>query len=109
MESGSPRILQMMNKGYTPSQLLDFWMCIKSIYERELSTDIIAGFPTETYEDINLTIDLITKLQPKNIRIHTYQNSPFIPASKYKQLSKMQKDEHYEIYKRELKNITHIL
>lgn len=109
IETGSPRLLYMMNKGYAVSELLKFWKEIQSIYYRELSTDIIVGFPTETYEDIEATLKLVSQLKPKEVRIHGYQNSSFVPSNKYPQLSQEKIEEHYEIYSRQLKKITNII
>lgn len=109
IETGSPRLLYMMNKGYEILELLNFWKEVQSMYFRKLSTDIIAGFPTETYEDIELTLDVVGKLKPKEVRIHKYQNSYFVPSNKYEQLSQEKIQEHYEIYKHQLKKITKIL
>lgn len=103
IETGSPRLLAMMNKGYTIPQLLTFCSEIQEKYPKSLVTDIIAGFPTETYEDIELTIQILEKLKPEEVRVHKYQNSPFVPASKFEQLTKEEINEHYEIYRKALK------
>lgn len=60
VQSGSDRILDLMNRNYTASHYLNLVNKIKySIPEAALSTDIIAGFPTETDDDHNLTLELL--------------------------------------------------
>lgn len=103
IETGSPRLLSMMDKGYKIPDLLSFMSEVNELYPKELSTDIIVGFPTETYEDIELTIKLIDILRPKDLFIRTYQNSPYIPSGKYDQLTNEEINEHYNIYVKELK------
>ena len=96
----------MMNKGYALSDLLKFWDEINELYQKRLHTDIIVGFPTETYKDIELTLQLLYTLRPESILIHKYQNSSYItPSSKYDQLTDAEIDEHYDIYAKELKLI----
>jgi tRNA-2-methylthio-N6-dimethylallyladenosine synthase len=60
VQSGSDRILTMMNRSYNVGHYLDL---VKRIRETipgvSLSTDIIAGFPTETVDDHKQTLDLI--------------------------------------------------
>ena len=63
-QSGSNRILQLMNRGYTREHYLKKIEKIKNtLKEYSLSTDIIAGFPTETEEDHKQTLDLIKEVR----------------------------------------------
>lgn len=60
VQSGSNRILQLMNRGYTVEQYLKRVERIRSVMpECALSTDIIAGFCTETEEDHQATLELL--------------------------------------------------
>lgn len=63
-QSGSDRILDLMNRSYTREHYLDL---IKRIRERipgvALSTDIIAGFPTETGEEHLMTLSLLEEVR----------------------------------------------
>ncbi len=103
IETGSPRLLSMMNKGYTIPDLLTFLDEINEFYPKKLSTDIIVGFPTETYKDIELTMRFLDILRPEFLILRKYQNSPYIPSSKYNQLSEEEINEHYDTYVNELK------
>lgn len=104
IETGSPRLLSMMNKGYTIPELVEFWNEVQEKYPKVLDTDIIVGFPTETYEDIDLTLELLEKLKPDRVQLHIYQNSFLVPSSKFEQLPNEVIRDHYKVYKRELKD-----
>jgi len=64
LQSGSDRILKKMNRKYTSQ---DYLKLVERINERiedvSLSTDIIVGFPTETREDFERTLDMMKKVE----------------------------------------------
>lgn len=63
VQSGSDRILRLMNRHYTRAYYLDLVHKMKEkIPDLSLSTDIIVGFPGETEEDFHETIDLIDEV-----------------------------------------------
>ena len=63
VQSGSNRILQLMNRTYTVKQYLSLVDRIRfAIPGATLSTDIIAGFPTETEDDHKQTLEVIQKI-----------------------------------------------
>ena len=60
VQSGSDRILELMNRTYTIDHYLNLLeKARKIIPEVSFSTDIISGFPTETYEDHVKTLDVM--------------------------------------------------
>lgn len=64
VQSGSDRILQLMNRTYTAAEYRDLVRRIRrAIPNVSLSTDIIAGFPTETEEDHRMTMELIQEME----------------------------------------------
>ncbi len=64
LQSGSNRILKLMNRGYTREQYRDLVYYIKDrIPGAAVTTDIIVGFPGETEEDFRDTLDLIQELR----------------------------------------------
>lgn len=64
VQSGSDRILALMNRTYTTKEYLSLVRQIRSIIRGvSLSTDIIAGFPTETADDHRKTLELISDVR----------------------------------------------
>jgi tRNA-2-methylthio-N6-dimethylallyladenosine synthase len=75
VQSGSDRILELMNRKYTTNHYLNLVHKIKeAIPEIGLSTDIIAGFPTETEDDHKQTLDLLQEVEFDNA--FTFKYSP---------------------------------
>ena len=62
VQSGSNKILKLMGRRYTKESYLELINKIKSsIPNCSITTDIIVGFPNETEEDFNETLDLVNK------------------------------------------------
>jgi tRNA-2-methylthio-N6-dimethylallyladenosine synthase len=63
-QSGSDKILEMMNRKYTAKEYEDLFYKIKErIPDCAVTTDIIVGFPGEQEEDFNKTLELVRKLR----------------------------------------------
>jgi tRNA-2-methylthio-N6-dimethylallyladenosine synthase len=64
VQSGSDRILELMNRTYDRKHYLELVRKIReTIPGVSLSTDIIAGFPTETEEDHKMTLSLLEEVR----------------------------------------------
>jgi tRNA-2-methylthio-N6-dimethylallyladenosine synthase len=64
VQSGSNRILKLMNRTYTIEHYLGLIEKAKKIIPGvSFSTDIISGFPTETYEDHVMTLDILREVK----------------------------------------------
>jgi tRNA-2-methylthio-N6-dimethylallyladenosine synthase len=64
VQSGSDRILELMNRTYNRKHYLELVRKIReTIPGVSLSTDIIAGFPTETEEDHKMTLSLLEEVR----------------------------------------------
>jgi tRNA-2-methylthio-N6-dimethylallyladenosine synthase len=64
VQSGSDRILQLMNRTYTVDHYLRLVEKIRrAIPGVSLSTDLISGFPTETLDEHRITMDLIREIR----------------------------------------------
>jgi tRNA-2-methylthio-N6-dimethylallyladenosine synthase len=75
VQSGSDRILELMNRTYTADHYLNLVRKIKrAIPEISLSTDIITGFPTETEDDHKQTLNLLQEVEYDGA--YTFKYSP---------------------------------
>ena len=73
MQSGSTKVLKAMNRKYTKEQYLDLAYKIKErIPNVALTTDIIVGFPGETEEDFEDTLDVVEKLKFEQVFMFIY-------------------------------------
>ncbi|MDP7005820.1 MAG: MiaB/RimO family radical SAM methylthiotransferase [Phycisphaerales bacterium] len=76
-QSGSNRILKLMNRGYTVEEYLDFVDRARTIIpDVEIAGDIIVGFPSETEDDYKATCDLISRVRFKNNFVFHYSPRP---------------------------------
>lgn len=83
VQSGSTEILRVMNRKYTKEQYLKLVDKIKAkIPDISLTTDIIVGFPGETEEDFDETIDLVNKVQYDSAFTFIYSKRTGTPAAK---------------------------
>ncbi len=82
LQSGSTRILKEMNRRYTKEQYLALAEKIrKEIPDIAITTDIIVGFPGETPEDVDETIDVIKKVKYDNAFTFIYSKRTGTPAA----------------------------
>lgn len=84
IQSGSNRILKLMNRRYTKEQYFDL---VKKIRDRikdvSISSDIIVGFPTETAEDHNQTVELVKTIEFERLNLAVYSPREGTVASRY--------------------------
>jgi tRNA-2-methylthio-N6-dimethylallyladenosine synthase len=59
LQSGSDRILKLMGRRYTRESYKELFNKLKEIDGVSITTDIIVGFPGETEEDFNDTLDMV--------------------------------------------------
>lgn len=82
LQAGSDRILQAMNRRYTKAQYLALADKLKTaIPDISITTDLIVGFPGETPEDVEETIDVVKKVQFDNAFTFIYSPRTGTPAA----------------------------
>ena len=82
LQSGSTRILEKMNRRYTKESYLVLVDKLRAeIPDLALTTDIIVGFPGETAEDVDDTIDVIRKAGYNNAFTFIYSKRTGTPAA----------------------------
>lgn len=84
VQSGSSRILQLMNRKYTREWYLERVAAIRRIIpDCGLSTDIFSGFHSETEEDHQLSLSLMRECQYDSAFMFKYSERPGTYASKH--------------------------
>lgn len=73
VQSGSNRILQLMNRRYTVEQYADRVRTIREIIpDMQIVTDIMVGFPGETDDDFTQTLTMIKELQFTSANVFSF-------------------------------------
>lgn len=88
-QTASNRLLKLMNRGYKIEDVTNIINQIRAGNPDILfNTTIMVSFPTETFEDIQMTLDyMVENSLGKCTQICTYEDYELIPSSKLKQLS----------------------
>jgi tRNA-2-methylthio-N6-dimethylallyladenosine synthase len=82
LQSGSDRILERMNRGYTRARYLELIAELKeTVPGIALSTDLIVGFPGETEEDFERTVEAVEAVRYDNVFAFRYSRRPGTPAA----------------------------
>ncbi len=83
LQSGSTEVLKVMNRKYTKEQYLTLVEKMKkTIPNLTLSTDIIVGFPGETEEDFEDTLDVVQKVNYEQVYMFIYSRRVGTPGDK---------------------------
>jgi tRNA-2-methylthio-N6-dimethylallyladenosine synthase len=76
-QHGSDRVLKLMNRGYTVGQYRDFLGRARAFMpDVAIASDFIVGFPTETEEEFEQTMELVRECKFKNSFIFKYSPRP---------------------------------
>ncbi len=82
LQSGSDRILERMNRGYTRARYLELIAELReTVPDIALSTDLILGFPGETDDDFEHTVDMVERVAYDNVFAFRYSRRPGTPAA----------------------------
>jgi tRNA-2-methylthio-N6-dimethylallyladenosine synthase len=92
VQSGSDRILKLMNRGYTVEDYLEKIERLRNICPQiSITSDIIVGFPGETQKDYQETIDMMEKIRFDSVFSFKYSERKGTAAQKLQ--SKVPEDE----------------
>lgn len=97
LQSGNTRVLKEMNRKYTKEQYLDLVEKMKQrIPNLTLSTDIIVGFPGETEEEFEDTLDVVRKVKFEQVYMFIYSRRVGTPGDKMEnQISEEEKHRRF--------------
>ena len=103
VQSGSERVLKLMNRLYSIEQYMEIMNYAKELMPGiGLSTDIITGFPTESEDDHKMTLDLLEQVEYDGA--YTFAYSPRENTKSYR----MQDDVPQDVKTRRLDEIIHV-
>ncbi|TAM37954.1 MiaB/RimO family radical SAM methylthiotransferase [bacterium] len=85
IQSGDDRILKRMNRKYTAKNYRDLIAGIKrDVPGVSITTDCLIGFPGETEENFENTVNLVKKIMPLNTHIFPYSSRPGTSSAEFK-------------------------
>lgn len=90
LQSGSDSVLKKMNRKYSTEQFFETTQLIRKHFDLAgITTDVIVGFPTETEENFEETLDFVKKVKFSDLHIFPYSKRNGTAATKlYKDLPK---------------------
>ncbi len=101
LQSGNSKVLKQMNRKYTKEQFLALVEKMKKeIPNLTLSTDIIVGFPGETPEEFEDTLDVVRKVNFEQVYMFIYSRRVGTPADKMEnQIPEEEKHKRFDMLK----------
>lgn len=109
-QSGNPRILKLMQRSCDIDHVKGMLLELKSISSIKLITSIIVGFPSETREELNDTIEFCEQVGFDWVSCHIFSARPeTIAATLPGQLSLEEKSERLRLVKSKLHNKTKLI
>ena len=108
LQSGSSRILKIMNRHYDKEQYLTLVKKLRdAIPDIALTTDIIVGFPGETEEDFQETLDVVRQVQYDSAFTFIYSKRTGTPAAAMEnQVNPLEVKEHFDLLLKEVQQIS---
>ncbi|MFA5019591.1 MAG: radical SAM protein [Candidatus Pacearchaeota archaeon] len=116
VQSGSNKVLKDMKRGHSSEDFVIIVNKFRKKFPRQkfpdstIATDIIVGYPTETEDDFQKTLNLIKNTKPEVLNISAFSSRAGTPASRLKQLSSeiikqrtKKLNDIYREYRKELK------
>ncbi len=85
LQAGSTEVLRRMNRGYTKEEFVAKAHMIREVLGEDaaITTDIMVGFPGETDEDFEKTLDVVRAVQFDGAYMFIYSPRPGTPAARF--------------------------
>lgn len=98
LQSGSNNVLKAMNRKYTAEQYSVLCEKMKELFKNcAITTDIIVGFPNETQNDFENTLEMIEKIGFADVHVFPYSPRTGTKAAKMPQISDFEKTQRAKI------------
>ncbi len=87
VQSGSDQVLHDMKRGHTSATYKEIVQKARERFENfTISTDVIVGFPSETKEDFQKTVELLDETKPDVVNLSRYSARPGTEAAEWEQI-----------------------
>ena len=87
VQSGSDKVLHDMKRGHTVGTFIEITKKVKERFgDFTISTDVIVGFPSETEEDFQKTVNLLDEVRPDVVNLSRYSIRPGTEAAEWEQI-----------------------
>ncbi len=93
LETASDRLLKLMGRNHTLEQY-DYYVRLLRDAGKYVDTVLMSGFPTETYDDLDLTIDYLKNRGIYYEGVCEYVDFGMLPSSKFPQIPDKEKRQH---------------
>jgi len=108
LQSGSNKVLKLMNRKYSVEEYLDIaGKARRAMPDINITTDIIVGFPGESEEDFEETVEALKSIRPDKTHIARYTIRPFTVAATMKQVPEPVKKKRSKILSEIAAKIAH--
>ena len=107
VQSGSDKVLNDMKRGHTSQTFREIVKKTKAKFPNfTISTDIIVGFPSETEEDFQKTVQLLDETKPDVVNLSKYSARPGTDAAELKQIDAAEVKRRSKIIFDQINNIS---
>ncbi|MGN1315624.1 MAG: tRNA (N(6)-L-threonylcarbamoyladenosine(37)-C(2))-methylthiotransferase MtaB [Acutalibacteraceae bacterium] len=94
VQSGCDSVLKAMNRHYTAHEYEELAKKLRATFpDATITTDVLAGFPTESEEDFNTTMEFVKRIGFEKVHVFPYSVREGTKAAKMEQLTKAVKEE----------------
>ncbi|MDP8245321.1 MAG: radical SAM protein [Candidatus Hinthialibacter antarcticus] len=85
IQSASDSVLKNMKRTYTRDGLVKIFELLKELNYNAIDTHLLIGFPGETEEDFQKTLDFVLYYKPRYVLVSKYMETPAMPAFHFDQ------------------------